>query len=114
MFINLQRALCAATGCDLQYMTEHVWPWVCTQKEAHGSGPRTEQRGIEWLEEKWQGFKTSTIGADYIYRLAARQFHHQEAIDAITDTTDLFGAPEDPGEDVCRAAIWVRRQRQSG
>src|SRR5580658_2419063 len=49
-FINLLRALCAACGGDPVFFTEQVWPWVCTQKVARGNGPRSEDRGVEWLE----------------------------------------------------------------
>lgn len=37
---------------------------------ARGNGPRTEDRGIEWLEDKWRTFKNSELGARYVYHVA--------------------------------------------
>lgn len=71
-FIALLRAICASVGSDLDYLHEVVWPWVCTnQKEAHGEGPRTEEQGVEWLEERWASFTDSQLGIEYIYGVAA-------------------------------------------
>jgi len=71
-FIKLLRAICASVGGDLDYLHEVVWPWVCTnQQVAHGQGPRTEEQGIEWLKERWVSFTDSTLGAEYVYGIAA-------------------------------------------
>jgi len=71
-FINLLRAICAACGGSIPYMAEVVWPWICkNQTIARGEGPRTEERGIEWLEERWRSFHDSQIGADYVFTWAA-------------------------------------------
>lgn len=66
-FISLLRALCAAVNGDIEFFTEQVWPWVCTQKIARGAGPRSEDRGIEWLETRWRSFTDSQLGAEFIY-----------------------------------------------
>ncbi len=97
-FINLQRALCACTGCDIGFLHDVVWKWVCTQTIDRGKGGRTEERGIGWLEEKWRTFKTSGIGAQYIYSIA-RAFGFKggpkgEQVDAAA----LWGKPIDAGE----------------
>jgi P4 family phage/plasmid primase-like protien len=72
-FIDLLRALAAASGGDMDFMTNKVWPWVCrSQTIARGQGPRTEDQpqGIMWLEERWRSFTDSSFGADYVYREA--------------------------------------------
>ncbi len=99
-FVALNRALCASTGCDIGFLHEVVWPWVCTQTIARGSGPRTEDRGVEWLEDKWRTFGRSSFGADYIYRTAAA-FGFTEGLprEEIGDDTiaALYGAPAEEG-----------------
>lgn len=71
-FINLLRASCAACAGSIGFLTNVVWPWVCTQQIARGQGPRTEERGIEWLEERWRSFTDSSLGADFIYGWASQ------------------------------------------
>jgi putative DNA primase/helicase len=94
-FVALNRALCAVTGCDIGFLTDVVWPWVCTQQVARGAGPRTEDRGIDWLEEKWRGFNDSAIGAEYVYACAAA-FGFKEGGELSNDTiASLYGAPAD-------------------
>jgi hypothetical protein len=70
IFINVLRAIKAACNGDRVFFTSVVWPWTCTQKEARGAGPRTEERGIEWLEDRWNSFRDSIIGADYVFTWA--------------------------------------------
>jgi hypothetical protein len=62
VFINLLRATCAVVAGDKTYMAEVVWPWCCTQQHARGNGPRTEDRGIEWLDERWNSFTEVSSG----------------------------------------------------
>jgi putative DNA primase/helicase len=97
-FVAIQRALCAVTCCNIDFLHETVWPWVCTQTVARGNGPRTEERGIEWLEAKWESFGTSAIGAEYVLRVAAaKPFNCKEAQDALfnEDIAALYGAVEE-------------------
>jgi hypothetical protein len=71
-FITLLRAICAACGGDMTYFAEVVWPWVCKKQTiARGQGPRTEEQGIEWLEERWKSFSDSQLGAEYVYNWAS-------------------------------------------
>jgi len=82
-FIRLLRAICAAVGGDLDYLHEVVWPWVCTnQKEAHGEGPRTEERGVEWLKERWASFTENQVGVEDVFKCAA-DFGFTKVLDAI-------------------------------
>jgi P4 family phage/plasmid primase-like protien len=110
-FINLIRAVCAACGGDLEFLHNVVWPWVCDkQTVARGAGPRTEERGVEWLEERWRSFTDSQLGADFVYGWAA-QFGFTEGKDALTkemfdgltdgitdDTTDTGAAQGSQGD----------------
>lgn len=71
-FITLLRAICAASAGSVDFLHDAVWPWVCErQTVARGNGPRTEERGIEWLEERWRSFHDSQLGAEYVYGWAA-------------------------------------------
>lgn len=102
MFISLLRAACAAVSGDLDYLLGVVWPWVCTnQKEAHGQGPRTQDRGIEWLEERWRSFRDSELGADYVYRVAGlfgfREGSGAIAEDIVAAAGSVEGAEEEGG-----------------
>jgi phage/plasmid-associated DNA primase len=80
-WIKLMRAICAACAGDMTFFTETGWPWSCTQTVTHGEGPRTEDRGIEWLKAKWRSFRDSQLGADYVYGIAS-QFKFTEGLDA--------------------------------
>src|SRR5262249_30444442 len=88
-----QRAIAACVMGDLDYKHKVVWPWVCTQKHARGNGPRTEERGIEWLQDKWNGFTDNCVGPNHVYWWAARCGYEsrdekaQELFDAIADPT---------------------------
>jgi hypothetical protein len=103
-FIKLLRAICAAVGGDLDYLHEVVWPWVCTnQQEAHGEGPRTEERGVEWLKERWVSFTDSQVGFEHVYVLAAN-FEFTEGLAAIAviaakDFEQADAPPMDQGQD---------------
>jgi P4 family phage/plasmid primase-like protien len=101
-FVDLNRALCAATACDLEFLHKFVWPWACTQTAPRTSGICTSERGVEWLEEKWRGYNTSSLGADYVYGVAAaRPFLCQEAHDALhpdAAAASLFGSPVEEGD----------------
>lgn len=68
-WITLLRAICAACAHNHEFFTDVVWPWICTQTVTHGEGPRTEDRGIEWLEAKWDSFHDSELGAEHIQPL---------------------------------------------
>jgi hypothetical protein len=80
IFIKILRAICAACGGSLDFLHSVVWPWVCErQTVARGQGPRTEERGIEWIETRWRSFTDSQLGAEYVYGWAA-MFGETEAI----------------------------------
>jgi hypothetical protein len=100
-FINLLRAICAACSGDLNYLAEVVWPWVCkNQTVAHGQGPRTEEQGIEWLEERWKSFTDSQLGADFVYGWA-HAFGWADGITASTNARvkDIFAGYVDGSAD---------------
>jgi hypothetical protein len=65
-------AICASVGRDMAYFTEIVLPWLLLY-------PKNTQ---EDMEAKWQSCKTSSLGPDYVYRIA-RQFGCKEAEEAI-------------------------------
>jgi P4 family phage/plasmid primase-like protien len=99
-FIKIQRAILAAVGGDLDYMREVVWPWVCeSQTIARGEGPRTEERGIEWLEARWVSFHDSTVGATTVYEWAALCGYDEALSEARgEELPGIFGLP-DPDDD---------------
>lgn len=92
-FIALLRAICASCAGDMKFFIDVLWPWVCTQKQARGSGPRSEERGIEWLEERWRSFTDSELGKNYVYRMAA-SFGFQEGLQA--QAQELFANAPGP------------------
>jgi len=98
-FITLLRAIKAACGGEQDFLETVVWPWVCTQQVARGEGPRTQDQpggGLEWLQDKWESFHDSSIGADWIFALA-RSFGCEEAAQHLAQSAieEAFGAPVD-------------------
>jgi hypothetical protein len=81
-------AICAACGGDMNFFHETVLPWLL----------RFPGNTEEDMEAKWLQQQTSTIGAEYVYRVAAAEpFNCKEAIDALAPTQEtlsaLFGDP---------------------
>jgi hypothetical protein len=100
-FINLLRAIAAACGRSIEFFTEVVWPWACTQKVARGLGPRTEEQGIEWLEMRWRSFTDSQLGVEYVYRWAAVCGFSEGATQLVAEmfANDPASTTQDGGDD---------------
>lgn len=81
-WIDVMRAICAACAGSLEFFDDVVWPWICTQTVTHGQGPTTRERGIEWLQERWNSFHDSTFGAEFVYGVAA-EFGFREGWDSV-------------------------------
>ncbi len=62
-WINLLRAIKAACGGDDAFFTDTVLPWL------EGNAGNTE-KGVEWLEERWNSFTDSQLGAEYVFEVA--------------------------------------------
>ena len=63
-WINLLRAIKAASGGDDVFFAETVLPWL----EGNANNAKN---GVEWLEERWKSFSDSQLGADYVFAVAA-------------------------------------------
>ena len=57
------RAIKAACGGDHAFFVDTVWPWL------QGNEGNVD-RGIEWVEERWNSFRDSQLGAEFVYRTA--------------------------------------------
>src|SRR5438309_3435863 len=59
-----------------------------------------EERGVEWLEERWDSFHDSQVGPDYIYSWATRCGYDDARADAAAEKLEeMFGAlPDDDGD----------------
>jgi hypothetical protein len=108
-FITLLRAIKASCNGDHAFFTDVVWEWTRTQKEARGAGPRTGERGIEWLEERWNSFRDSGVGADFVFKWAAASGYRDEEIEALQDNQratraqELFGGPTNDEREAAEA-----------
>jgi putative DNA primase/helicase len=89
-FFKLFLAICASVSGDTAYFDEVVWPQL----------EKYPKNTYEAMEDKWRSCKTSSLGPDYVYHVAAR-FGCGEAQRAITNATDLvalYGPPVEPDE----------------
>jgi hypothetical protein len=86
-WVNLLRAIKAACGGDHEFFLNTVWPWA-----ERNAG--TAEKGIEWLEAKWNSFTDSQLGADYVYGVAA-SFDFMEGVDR---AEEIFAGQPTPRE----------------
>ena len=89
-WLALYVAICAACGGAMDFYQETVLPWLL----------RHPNNGEEAMEAKWRSFYKSELGADHVYRWAAK-FGFTEGLpkEELSDEelAGLFGAP-DAGE----------------
>ncbi len=62
-WINLLRAIKAACVGDHAFFIDTVWPWL------QGNAGNVS-KGIEWVEERWNSFRDSQLGARFVYQTA--------------------------------------------
>jgi len=58
-WIRLLRAIKAACAGNYDFFLDTVWPW------AQGNAGNVE-KGIEWVQERWDRFRDSQLGAEYV------------------------------------------------
>jgi hypothetical protein len=76
-WIVLLVAIKTACGGDRDFFLNVVRPWL------EGNAENGE-RGVEEMEAKWNSFRDSSLGAEFVYRCAAK-FGFTEGVHAITE-----------------------------
>jgi AAA domain len=94
-WIALLVAIKAAAGGDRDFFLNVVWPWL--------EGNAQNAYGIEEMEAKWNSFRDSRLGAEFVYRCAAT-FGFTEGVHAITeemfrDAQSAADSRKAPGDD---------------